>query len=129
MLVQWQQRVIHFTQEAYAEEPEPKEVQLKVKIDWTPERIEKEIYTQAERYGVSAEDMKRVIQCESTGSTTIQSYYIRPDGTREQSFGLSQIHLPDWPEVTHEDAINPSFAINFMANKFSQGLQHLWMCY
>ena len=110
-------------------EEEPKTILLQVKVNWTPERIDQEIENQAQKYGVSAEVMRRVIKCESTGSTTIQSYHRRPDGSREQSFGLSQIHLPDWPDVTREEAIDPQFAITFMAERFSEGREELWSCY
>ena len=100
----------------YASEPEaPRVVQIKKVVDWTPARIEKEIDEQAEKYGVSASEMKRVIKCESQGSTTVQSHWRRPDGTREQSFGLVQIHLPAHKDVTKEEAQNPEFAIEWMA--------------
>lgn len=105
------------------------EVQIEAVIDWTPARIDQEIVTQAKAYGVSAEVMRKVIACESMGSTTIQSYHRRPDGTREQSFGLVQIHLPDWPEVTRDQAIDPKFAIDFLASHLAEGQGNLWSCY
>lgn len=105
----------------YAREPEaPRVVLIETRIDWTPERIEKEINDQAQKYNRDPEYMKKVIECESMGSTTIQSYHIRKDGTREQSFGLSQIHLPDHPTVTKEQALDPSFAIEFMAKNLGK---------
>lgn len=114
----------------YAAEPEaPREVLIEAKIDWTPERIQQEIQQRAEEYNVSAEVMSKVIKCESNGSTTVQSFHKRPDGSREQSFGLVQIHLPDWPEVSYEDATNPAFAIQFLAEKLSEGRGNLWTCY
>ncbi len=114
----------------YAREAEePQEVQIEVKVDWSPERIDQEIVNQAERYGVSADVMRTVIDCESSGSTTIQSHHRRPDGTREQSFGLSQIHLPDHPTVSYEEAIDPEFAIDFMAKAMASGDAWMWTCY
>jgi len=113
---------------AHAEE-EPKTILLQVKVNWTPERIDQEIETRAAEYGVSAPVMKKVIECESTGSTTIQSYHRRPDGSREQSYGLAQIFLPAHPEVTKEQAIDPAFAIRFMAEEFSKGNAWKWTCW
>lgn len=52
-----------------------------------------------------------------------------PAGTREKSYGIAQIHLPDHPEVTYEQAIDPEFSVEFMAREFSQGRQWKWMGY
>ena len=113
----------------YAQEPEePKVVQIEVRIDWNEARIEKEIQEKAEHYNVSASEMNRVIQCESTGSTTIQSWQIQPYG-RELSFGLVQIHLPAHPNITKEQAIDPTFAIDFLAKNFAEGRHSMWSCY
>lgn len=87
-------------------------------------------------YDVSEATMKHIVLNESTGSTTIQSYsrYTRdhPEwgvkkGDRELSFGLSQIHLPSHPEVTYEQAIDPVFAINFLAKNLSKKKCGIWM--
>lgn len=113
-----------FVQEAlkpivYAQEPEPiQEVLIEAKIDWTRDRIKEEVKLQSEKYNVPYDEMWDTILCESGASTTIQSYHIRKDGTREQSFGLAQIHLPDHPTVSREEAIDPEFAINFMAKNW-----------
>ncbi len=50
-------------------------------------------------------------------------------GTREKSFGLAQIHLPDHPTITKEQACDPDFSVRFMAKKFSEGRQRMWMGY
>jgi len=112
---------------AEAEETEPKEVLIEVQINWTKERIQKEVREQAERYNVPYEEMWNTILCESGASTTVQSNYrytftnekkgIRK-GARELSFGIAQIHLPDHPDVTKEQALDPAFAINFMAKNW-----------
>lgn len=119
----------------YAAEPVERVVQIEVVIDWTPERIEREIQEKAEQYGVSASEMKRVIKCESQGSTTVQSRHRRPDGSRERSFGLAQWHIPsgnvavDGRVFTEEMAKNPAIAIENMAWYFSRGLQEKWSCW
>lgn len=114
----------------YAQEPEaPRIIQIETRINWTPERIEEEIKEQAERYGRDDAYMAAVIDCESMGSTTIQSFHRYDftdakrgiyEGERERSFGLAQIHLPDHPSVTEEEAKDPAFAINFMAKKLGK---------
>lgn len=111
-----------------AEIPEPKEVLVEARVDWTPERINLEIENKAQEYGVSASEMKRVIKCESNGSTTIQSYHTK-NGVREESYGLVQIHLPSHKHITKEQATEPAFAIDFMAQQFAAGNQRLWSCY
>jgi len=82
----------------------------------------------AEMYNVSADQMKAVITCESNWNPTIQSLHTNSGG-REQSFGLAQIHAPSHPDVTYEQATDPEFAINFMADAFSKGKQGMWSCY
>lgn len=52
-----------------------------------------------------------------------------PAGTQEKSYGICQIHLPDHPTITYEQAINPEFCVDFMAKKFSEGKQSMWMGY
>lgn len=103
---------------AEAEEIAPREVLIESKINWTQDRIKQEVKEQAKKYNVPYQEMWDTILCESGASTTIQSHYIRKDGTREKSFGLAQIHLPDHPNVTKEQAINPEFAIQFMAENW-----------
>lgn len=92
-------------------------------------------------YGVSTRLMEEIINCESNGSTTIQSRHIYssnkygPTGSREQSFGVSQFHVPagnkkkDGTVITKEDALNPVIAIDTMAWYLSQGKGRIWSCY
>lgn len=76
----------------------------------------------AHEYQVSPKLMKKVINCESR-------YKPNAVGDGGYSFGLSQIYLPAHPNVTKEEALDPKFAIEFMAEKFSQGKARLWTCY
>lgn len=93
----------------------------------------------AKQYGVSESDMVKVITCEvgAEWNTNIQSnikYNFSASkrgivkGDRERSYGLAQIHLPDHPQVSIEEATDPVFAINFMAYYFSIGKQSMWSC-
>lgn len=111
------QPLIYKAEIAQAEE-QPEVVLIEEKIDWTKDRIRQEVDLKAAEYNVPADAMWDTIMCESGASTTIQSYYVRKDGTREQSYGLAQIHLPDHPNVTYEQAIDPEFAIEFMAKNW-----------
>ena len=82
--------------------------------------------------------MNTVVNCESQYVTDIQSKHRykkdRPHegvvrGQREQSFGLVQIHLPAHPNVKMEQAVDPEFAIDFLAKNLAQGRGAMWSCY
>lgn len=76
----------------------------------------------AEKYQVSATQMTNTIFCES-------SFNPNAVGDGGHSFGVSQIYLPAWVgTITKEQALDPIFAVEFMAEKFSQGKQELWTC-
>jgi len=108
--------------------PVGKEVRIEVRVNWTQERIEQELRTVATKYGVSYDKMYNTIKCESNFDIDIQSNHILSYG-RENSWGLAQIHLPDHPSVTKEQAINPTFALDFMAKNFAAGRANMWTCY
>lgn len=101
-------------------------------IDWTQSRIRKQVEEDATKYGVDADEMWNVIMCESQdngeASTTIQSHWVK-NGKRENSWGLAQIHLDSHTNVTREQAIDPLFAIDFMAKHFATGDKWMWTCW
>lgn len=111
-----------FYQVAHAEEVKPKTVLIDVHIEWTKERIIKEIETKATKYGVSAEVMKTVIYCESR-------YNKDALGDGGKSRGLSQIHSYYHPDVLDSEAYDPAFAIDFLASHLAEGRGYLWSCY
>lgn len=80
-------------------------------------------------YGVSREIMNTEVNCESEYVIDIQSKHINKYGEREESYGLVQIHLPSHPYVSYEQAIDPEFALNFLAEKLQAGKGYLWTCY
>lgn len=89
------------------------------------------------KYGVSESTMMRVINCEDGSYNFTQQSGMTykagnrwgfAAGTREKSFGLVQIHIVDNP-VTYEQAIDPEFAVNFLAENLSHGRGHMWTCY
>lgn len=89
----------------------------------------------AEKYGeihsVNSALMMKVMDCETGGRYEDPSVQSGHDykGARERSYGYAQIHLDSWPEITIEQASDPEFAVNFMAEKMSEGKGYLWTCY
>ena len=93
------------------------------------EKIRLLIKAKSKEYNVSSLIMEEVIRCESNFETTVQSRHIQKDGTRENSWGLSQINL-DWnPDITLDQAIDPYFSVSFLAKQLSEGRGYLWTCY
>ncbi len=88
-----------------------------------PTALQKSIINRkAKQYNVSTTTITDVIACESSFNETA-----RGDGG--YSRGLVQIHAKFHPQVTYEQAIDPEFAIDFLAEKLSKGQGHLWTCY
>lgn len=88
-----------------------------------PEDIPSLVDYYADKYGVSKDVMHTVVNCES-------GYKPQAVGDSGQSFGLVQIHMPSWGgAITPEQANDPDFALNFLAEKLSEGRGYLWTCY
>jgi len=66
--------------------------------------------------GELADEMARTIWCE-TQWYNVRSFAPYPDGRREESYGLAQIHLPDH-DVTVEQAMTPEFAFRWMLDNW-----------
>lgn len=76
----------------------------------------------ATKYQVSESRMSATIRCES-------SFNPNAIGDGGKSFGLSQIYLPAHLSTTREQALNPVYAVEFMAKKFSENKARLWTCH
>lgn len=97
------------------------------------------VQEKAQEYNVSASLMTAIIDCENRSwKADLQSGHTykkdRPKqglvaGQQEQSFGLVQIHLPDHPAISYEQATNPTFSIEFLASELSAGRGKQWTCY
>ena len=96
--------------------------------EWNEETLELLIRYKAEEYGVDPEKALKVAMCESKLNHTIQSYHIRPDGTREDSWGLWQIHLPAHTTVTREMAVDPIESTEWAMEHLSKGRWWMWTC-
>lgn len=83
--------------------------------------------------------MWAVVKCENRSlDPTVQSgHKYKKDsekwgvkaGQREKSYGLVQIHLPDNRDVSYREAIDPDFALNFLAEGLSNGYGSRWTCW
>ena len=120
------QPLIYKAEIAHAEET-PKEVLIEKKIEWSKDRIREEVDRKALEYGGDSDRIWRVLMCESGASTTIQSYHRNKEGVRENSWGLAQIHLTSHPHITKEQAIDPEFAIDYLAKHLTKGTDK-WSC-
>lgn len=116
------------------EEPEPiktfKEELIEAELPERQRMIRSKIEEVALAYNVNPDKMYGTIaECENIPlDPDLQSYHVS-NGVREQSYGLAQIHLPSNPEVSKEEAQDPEFAIEFMAQKFQDGKAERWTCY
>lgn len=85
-------------------------------------------------YGLNAEMEARLYETlrrESMNFTAEQSFVPKATGPngREDSWGCAQIHLPDHPTVTREQALDPTFAVSFAAKHFASGDMWMWTEY
>ncbi len=85
----------------------------------------------AEVHNVSPARQKFIIaimRCENRElDPLLQSRIIQKDGTREESYGLAQIHLPSHP-ITKEEATDPYYAIEFIVRNVAEGRENMWTC-
>ncbi len=76
----------------------------------------------AAMYGVSTSTMTSVLRCESS---------LRPDavGDSGESFGIAQIYRPAHPEISVDQALDPEFAIDYLAQQLYLGNGSMWTCF
>ena len=84
--------------------------------------IKEIISKEASAHKVSEEVMNKVINCES-------EYNPEAVGDHGHSLGLVQIHNFYHPEITRAQALDPEFAIDFLATNLAKGKGKLWSCY
>lgn len=93
----------------------------------------------AAEYGVKERSMVKTIQCENPElDPKLQSrarytadhpeWGVRA-GDRELSWGIVQVHLPSWPEISLEQAQDADFSVRFMAQMFADGKANHWSCW
>lgn len=101
--------------------------------------VREKVTVLAKKYGVSAEQVYQTVYCENnTHDPDRQSEHRYPydnprwgtvAGQREQSFGLPQIHLPSHPTISHEQATDPEWSLEWMVQQFANGNQTAWTCW
>ncbi len=94
---------------------------------YTREQIAELVATYSIKYGVDYSKMMHTIECESNYKNVQSSLY--SNGIREDSWGIAQINLYWNNEVRRSQALEPKFAVEYMANAFSQGRASRWSCY
>ena len=76
------------------------------------------------KYHVPEKTMFKIISCESSFNPNNHT-----QSSRENSWGLVQINLKAHPEITQEEAVNPDFALNYLAKNLAKGNGGMWTCY
>lgn len=109
----------------------PIESLIQQKIPVHTETIKEKIQRYADKYDVSEEQLENIVKCEAgakdvnQASTTIRSRYLEGTPRHEKSWGLAQIHVSK-VNVTYEQAIDPDFALDYLAKNWKAGNQWMW---
>lgn len=96
--------------------------QVPKKTSWTVQEVKDMTNQYADAYKVSRSTMNAVVSCES-------GYDYLATGDSGHSIGVSQIHGPSHPEITKDQALDPDFALDFMAKSIASGKGRMWTCY
>lgn len=75
-------------------------------------------------YSVDEIKMHKMIHCESTHNPNAENI-----NKWEESYGLVQINVKAHTSISKEEALNPDFAIRFLAENLSKGKGKMWSCY
>lgn len=97
-------------------------------VEPTPLSIPALISKESALYGVSSTTMYQVLLKESAGFKNIQSLipHVGGPNSREDSWGICQIHLPAHPDITKKQALDPEFCITWTAKEMSRGRASQW---
>ena len=96
---------------------------------WTKEAVKEQAAAAAKKYNKSVWRIVETVKNESGFQAEIQSKYVYTysnpkrgiyKGQRERSFGACQIHLPDHPEISKEEAEDPVFCTDFLAKNIDR---------
>lgn len=105
------------------------------KENYTKEELINKVYVYSQIYNRNPDVLIDVISCENKSwDVDAQSKIKYKEGNRwgfdagvyEKSYGLVMIHLPDHPYITYEQAIDPDFAIDYLAKNIGKVK---WTCY
>jgi soluble lytic murein transglycosylase-like protein len=84
--------------------------------------IDDKILKYANQYNVNLQLMRSVVDCES-------SFNPNAVGDNGHSRGLVQIYDNYHPTISHEQAFDPDFALEYLAKEISEGRGRQWSCY
>lgn len=76
----------------------------------------------ASQHGLNTNHFLATIQCESNWNPTIE-------GDDGNSLGIAQISMLYHPEITSQEAKDPTFALNWMAEEWETGNASSWSCW
>lgn len=96
--------------------------EVKVTEEVPPETIQQIATKVAESNKLNVEHFLSVIECES-------SFNPNAVGDSWRSFGIAQIFLPAHPEITKKEALDPEWALHWMANEWVHDRYRQWSCY
>lgn len=88
----------------------------------TPSDYEAYARYEAKVEGVNGDHLIATLRCEA-------HFNANAVGDYGESFGLAQIHLPDHPNVTREQALNGYWAIDWTIHQFYAGNAEMWSCW
>lgn len=117
--------LISFSPNTIAETPAPKPTAQELVVKYS------------EEYDVSATKMIAIMKCENENFDPFYQSELTykkgnrwklPAGSREQSYGLVQIHLPDHDDITYEQATDPDFSVQYLAKNLHNGHGGMWSC-
>ncbi len=98
-----------------------------IRIEEVNEDVRQLIIDAAKQHKIDSDKFLSLAMCESSLDPSVQSrlHYTKDHpkwgvkkGDRELSFGLFQIHLPDNPDISKDEALDPHFAVEWAAIKF-----------
>lgn len=105
---------------------------LEIKPEYSEDEVRTLTTYYGEKYKVNSDIMLNVIRCETHFRNKQSDIYL--NGVREDSWGLSQFHLPSQNKyngeiITKEMALDPNIAVEAMAQIMSKGHYNKWSCY
>lgn len=78
----------------------------------------------ADKYHVDSKVMHKIIKCESNYNPKAKNV-----SSIENSHGLVQININAHKTVTIEQAQDPNFALEFLAENLADGKGRMWTCF
>lgn len=111
--------------------PVAEAAELPKEVTWTKDSLVALALSEAKRNGLNTDHFVETLEDESDGWQNIQSNVPDSSGPNglEDSWGICQIHLPDHPDITKEQALDPAFCIPWAAEQWNAGRYRQWHSY